>query len=248
MGTTMRTLAAVTTMNQEYYDTIGHVMIDSFVRYWPKDVTLHVFAEDFELPVRADNIRTWDLWQCCGSKLQAFLDWRGQHHTRKFAYKAYAWIQAPKLIDTDVLMYIDSDTQTKQPVPRAWLDQILPDHSVLAYMYARATGLENDQEVYYDNAETCIYFFNRRHAFASEFMRRYEEIYESREIGNSAIYKKSHDTWVMAECVRHAQRHGAGVVNLHPECNRRTPIKATVLYEYFDHYKGKTKFLQKATP
>lgn len=243
----MRTLAAVTTMNQAYYDAIGHVMLDSFVRNWPQDVTLYVYTENFELPVTAPNIRTIDLFGACGPQLQSFLDWRGQHHTRKFAYKAYTWITACRDIDTDILMYLDSDTQTKQPVPRRWLDQVLPDHSVLAYMYARATGLENDQEVVYDNAETCIYFFNRRHWFATEFMRRYEEIYETREIGNSAIYKKSHDTWVMAECVRHAERHGAAVTNLHPDRDRRTPIKATVLYQYFDHYKGKTKFLQGQT-
>lgn len=239
----MRTLAAVTTMNQEYYDTIGHVMIDSFMKYWPTDVKLYVFTENFQLPVSAANIETLDLFETCGPELQAFLDWRGQHHTRKFAYKAYTWISACKLLSADILMYVDSDTQTKKPIPRAWLDGILPDDRVLAYMYARATALENGSEVYYDNAETCIYFFNRRHWFAPEFMRRYEEIYQTREIGNSAVYKKSHDTWVMAECVRHAERNSAGVVNLHPQRERRTPIKATVLYEYFDHYKGKTKFL-----
>lgn len=240
----MRSLAAVTTMNRAYYDAIGHVMLDSFIRHWPEDVTLYVYTENFDLPVAAPNIRTIDLFGACGAQLQAFLDWRGQHHTRKFAYKAYTWITACRDIDTDILVYLDSDTQTKHAVPRAWLDQVVDKNSVLAYMYARATGLENDQEVVYDNAETCIYFFNRRHWFASEFMRRYEEIYETREIGNSAVYKKSHDTWVMAECVRHAERSGAAVTNLHPDRDRRTPIKATILYQYFDHYKGKTKFLQ----
>lgn len=239
----MRSLAAVTTMNRAYYDTIGHVMIESFCKHWPSDVMLYVFTENFELPISAPNIQTIDLFETCGSDLQAFLDWRGQHHTRKFAFKAYTWITACKMLTEDTLMYVDSDTETKQTVPRAWLDTVLPEDHVLAYMYARATAWENHREVYYDNAETCIYFFNRRHWFAAEFMRRYEEIYQTREIGNSAIYKKSHDTWVMAECVRHAEQAGAGVVNLHPERERRTPIKATILYEYFDHYKGKTKLL-----
>lgn len=238
----MRTLAAVTTMNRAYFDAVGHYMLESFVEFWPKDVTLWVMTENFDLPIRAPNIKTVDLHATCGPQLQNFLDWRGQHHTRKFAFKAYAWIAACKTIDVDVLMYVDSDTRTKKSIPRQWLDSLMPRDAVLTYMYAVATGVENQKEVRYDNAETCIYAFNRKHNFAGEFMRRYEEIYESREISNSDIYKKSHDTWVMAECVRHAQCHGARVHNLHPERDRRTPIKATILYEYFDHFKGKTKF------
>lgn len=240
----MRTFAAVTTMNRSYYDNIGRHMLESFVEHWPRDFPLYVYTEGFDLPIRADNIHAIDLYQAVGSRLQAFLDWRGQHHTRKFAYKAYAWIRATETLTEDVLFYLDADTETKKTVPRSFLENLVPADTLLAYMYARATGVDAaGQEQFFDNAETCIYALNQRHAFAKPFMQRYTDIYETREIANSAVFRKSHDTWVMAECVRLAERNGARINNLHPDRDRRTPIKATVLWEYFSHYKGKTKFL-----
>ena len=240
----MRSIAAVTTMNRAYYDNIGHGMLESFCTYWPQDICLYVYTEDFDLPVKAPNIVTKDLYTEVGDRLRAFLDWRGKHHTRKFAYKAYAWMRATETLTQDVLMYLDADTETKKALPRSFLEGLIPEDTLLAYMYARATGVdEQGREQFFDNAETCIYAFNQRHAFAPAFMQRYTDIYETREIGNSAVFRKSHDTWVMTECVRLAERHGVRINNLHPDRDRRTPIKATILHEYFSHYKGKTKFL-----
>jgi hypothetical protein len=243
----MRTIAAVTTMNQAYYDAIGRYMLETFVAHWPRDFPLYVYTEGFDLPIQAPNIYTLDLYAEVGDRLDAFLAWRGEHHTRKFAYKAYAWMRATETLTEDVLMYLDADTETKKAVPRSFLESLIPDDTLLAYMYARATAVdEHGGQQFFDNAETCIYAFNQRHAFAAEFMRRYREIYETREIGNSTVFRKSHDTWVMAECVRMAEHNGARINNLHPDRDRRTPIKATVLHEYFSHYKGKTKFQVKA--
>ena len=243
----MRTIAAVTTMNRAYYDAIGRYMLETFVEYWPKDFPLYVYTEGFDLPIQAPNIHTLDLYTEVGPRLQAFLDWRGEHHTRKFAFKAYTWMRATETLTEDVLMYLDADTETKKAVPKSFLENLIPKDTLLAYMYARATAVdEQGAQLFFDNAETCIYAFNQRHAFAPDFMCRYREIYETREIGNSTVFRKSHDTWVMAECVRLAERNGVRINNLHPDRDRRTPIKATVLHEYFSHYKGKTKFQAKA--
>jgi hypothetical protein len=238
----MRTIAAVTTMNQEYYDTIGHRLIDTFIKYWPKEVKLYVFTENFVLPVSAPNIIVKDLYTECNPGLQNFLDWRGKHFTRKFAYKAYCWINACKTLPEDVLMYLDADTETKKEVSFKWLLSVLPEDQLMAYMHAIAEITEGDKLIEVDNAETCIYWFNNKHSFAKQFMNDYEHIYESREISNNKIYVKPHDTWVVAECVRRAEKNNVGILNLHPAKDRRTPLKKTILHEYFSHYKGKSKF------
>jgi hypothetical protein len=240
----MTTIAAVTTMNQAYYDNIGHKLIESFIKYWPKDIVLHVYTEGFTPPVVAPNVQYHDVFERCNPGLQNFLDWRGEHFTRKFAYKAYTWINACKQLDVDRLIYLDADSETLKSVPREWLETMCDKDSILAYMYAPATIEHNGQEIVVDNAETCIYWFNRRHKFAKKFMDRYEHIYESREIDNREIYRKPHDTWVMTDCVRLANERGWKVINLHPEKKARTPIKHTVLNEYFAHFKGKSKYNQ----
>lgn len=241
----MRSFAAVTTMNKDYYDNIGHDMLDSFQKYWPQDINLYVYTEGFDLPKMQSNIKTIDLFGAVGNRLQAYLDWRGQHHTRKFSYKAYAWIAATETLREDILVYLDADTETKTNVPKMFLENLIPNDTLLTYMYARATGVDSTgHEKFFDNAETCIYFFNQQHWYAKEFMRRYTEIYETREIANSDVFRKSHDTWVIADCVRRATLKGAKINNLHPDRDRRTPLKVTVLQEYFSHYKGKSKFLK----
>ena len=122
----MRTFAAVTTMNRDYYDAIGQHMLESFVRYWPGDFPLYVYTEAFDLPIQAPNIITRDLYQEVGPRLQAFLDWRGKHHTRKFAYKAYTWIRATESLTEDVLLYLDADTETKKTVPLSFIQGLIP--------------------------------------------------------------------------------------------------------------------------
>jgi hypothetical protein len=235
----MRTFAAVTTMNKAYYDLIGHKMVQSFIKYWPKSVTLYVMTEGFDIPDRADNLVSMDIYETCNPQLQNFLDWRGTHFTRKFTYKAYAWINACKMLTQDVLIYLDADSETHAPVPTTFLENILPRNSIISYMYAPATRSTGEPV---DNAETCIYFFNNQHPFAKTFMERYEHIYESREISDSYRFCKPHDTWVIADCVKLAESNHVRVTNLAPQKKHLSPIGKTVLSQYFSHAKGKRKY------
>jgi hypothetical protein len=240
----MKTYAAVTTMNKAYYDLIGHAMIDSFIKYWPKSIKLYVFTEGFDLPVNAANIISKDVFEVCDPGLSSFLEWRGKHYTKKFAFKAYTWINACKILDEDILIYLDADTETKKSVPLNFIENILEDNSILAYMYAPATVEENGKTIIIDNAETCIYWFDNKHTFSKKFMQHYEDIYESRRISDHTVFRKPHDTWVITDCVRFANNNDIKTTNLHPEKNSRSPIKKTILYEYFSHFKGKSKFAQ----
>jgi|TARA_B110000503_G_scaffold59955_1_gene95444 hypothetical protein len=240
----MKSYAAVTTMNKSYYDLIGHAMIDSFIKYWPTSIKLYVFTEGFDLPVTAENIISKDVFEVCDPGLSSFLEWRGLHYTKKFAFKAYTWINACKILDEDILIYLDADTETKTPVPLNFIENILKDDSILAYMYAPATVQENGKTIIIDNAETCIYWFDNNHTFSKKFMQHYEDIYESRRISDRTVFRKPHDTWVITDCVRFAKENNTQVINLHTEKNSRSPIKKTILYEYFSHFKGKQKFVQ----
>ena len=55
----MKTFAAITTMNKEYYDNIGKYMIESFVKYWPKNVNLYCFVnKSFSVKFFLSNLIT----------------------------------------------------------------------------------------------------------------------------------------------------------------------------------------------
>ena len=43
-----RKVEVTTTYNQKYYDLVGRRMVESFVRHWPKHITLHVYWQEQE--------------------------------------------------------------------------------------------------------------------------------------------------------------------------------------------------------
>ena len=51
-----RTVEVATTYNQKYYEIIGKKMVESFVKYWPKHIQLHVYWQEAEPEIIEDNI------------------------------------------------------------------------------------------------------------------------------------------------------------------------------------------------
>jgi hypothetical protein len=61
----MRTIAVVTTCHRQGYEQYGRRMVETFDRYWPKDITLYLYAEGFQPDIRSDRIVTIDLLDAC---------------------------------------------------------------------------------------------------------------------------------------------------------------------------------------
>ena len=110
------TYATVTTMNQEYFDNIGYQMIESYIKYWPKNINLYVYTENFTLPYNESNVIGLDIFEKCNPNLQKFINGSRKNITRKFSYKAYSWMHACKNLTEDTLIWLDADTETIQNV------------------------------------------------------------------------------------------------------------------------------------
>lgn len=230
---------AITTFNKPYYDNMAHKMVETYLKFWPKDIPLYVYTEDMKLPVQAENLKELDIYENCPG-LKEFLDWRGDHFTRGMAFKTYSFISAFKNIECDVIIYLDADSVTYKTITREFLDSLLPNKELTAYMGVTMNkGKWQGNET--ENAETCIYLFNKQHAGAKQFMDHYEYIYESREIDDRQRFKKPHDTWAFTECVQRALANGHLINDLHPTRKAHSPLKETVLGDYFRHFKGARK-------
>ena len=46
-------LVCATTMNKEYYNTIGKLMLRSWMKFFPADATLYLYLEDFKLELQS---------------------------------------------------------------------------------------------------------------------------------------------------------------------------------------------------
>jgi hypothetical protein len=235
----MKRVACITTFNQDYYDQMAKRMVETYLEFWPKDVDLYCYTEDMKLDVSAPNLKEVDVYEACGTNLKEYLDYIGTHFSRGFAYKAFAWIHACRTLDVDEIIYLDADSITYRPITHDWLNEILKPDDLAAYM---GVTMQKGRHKGKQHADTGVYWINKLHPYANDFVDRYEHIYLSREVNiDKNRFPKPNDAYVFADCVQHALLNGHKVVDFHPERTAHSPIKETMLGKYFRHFKGARK-------
>ena len=242
-----RTLEVATTYNQKYYDICGKRMIETFIEFWPKDVTLYAYWEEQEPEIFADNVKYINLLEA-QPELVKFVErnkddrkkngWRPgewQDGTKekqiwkydgvKFSYKVFAQSHRIKNSNSDRLLYLDADTFTHATPNLDYLDEILPEDHLCSYL-GRAKN--------YD--ETGYYFHNIAHPKSQEWANRMEEIYINDELWD---LEQQVDCYTMywarktfEDCPQFdLNAYHGGFGNSHPFIN-------TKLGAFLDHLKG----------
>ena len=79
----------VTTMNKEYYNGIGRVMITTWLEYFPSNYVLHLYLEDFTLVITDNRIIIED-WNSVNELFEIWKSTRFSDDLRhqKFTLKA----------------------------------------------------------------------------------------------------------------------------------------------------------------
>ena len=235
----MKKIACITTFNQDYYDQMAKTMVETYLEFWPKDVPLYCYTEEMSLDLHASNLHEIDVYEACNPNLQEYLDYIGSHFSRGFAYKAFAWIHACQTLDVDEVIYLDADSITYRPITHEWLESILNEDQLLAYM---GVTMNKGRHAGHEHADTGIYWMNLKHDFCKQFINRYENIYLTKEVNTDKDrFPKPNDAYVFADCVLDAVDNNCKVVDFHPERKAHSPIKETILGKYFRHFKGARK-------
>jgi hypothetical protein len=129
-------VAVVTSFSPEGYQLYGRRMLETFDQFWPKAVTLYVYYEG-EKPSDASPRAEW-LPLDADEDRAAFMATHADHPTDynlqpvKFSHKVFAVTSAPR--DTDWLIWLDGDIETTSFITHRFLNAILPDDIVAAYM------------------------------------------------------------------------------------------------------------------
>ncbi len=148
----------ITTFSIDGYELYGKRMVNTWLKYWPSDINLTVYTENFNLDEKDNRLKELDINVHC-PQLQIFKEKSLQlidpsnKKTKSRVSKAIRWshkiyAMAHALQEkTDYLIFLDGDTYSKNFVPSNIAEQLVRTHliavhfEVLQHMLHFETGL-----------------------------------------------------------------------------------------------------------
>lgn len=255
----MRSFALVTTFNANGYHLYGKTMIQTFLKHWPKEVRLHVYAEGIQVEESGPNLIVCDLHSSCPD-LVAF---KQRHDTNlkahgkanlgitpkgkpiglgfrwdavRFAHKVYSICHAGQTVESDVLIWIDADTRTFADIDINFLESFIPESSYTCYLGRKGKYTE------------CGFVtYNRRHPLHLEFLNLFKNFYDSDRIFELPEW---HDSYVWDFVRKHFENQGMTNTNITENLNIKEghPFINSPLGQFMDHLKGERKIVGKSLP
>jgi len=241
-----RVVEIATTYNKGYYDLVGKLMIESFVKWWPKDCKLHVYWQEQEPEIIQDNIMYYELYKV-QPQLKEWIDahqdpvyhgWQKSTNSYtwknngvKFSHKVFAQTHRIKNSTADVILYSDADTLYHAPPNLDYLREICPADSLCTFF---------DRPRFRD--ETGFYMHNPKHPKAKDWANRMEEIYLKDELwgwpdqqADQYTMARGRDSFMSCKQMDLMQYHR----NL--GLNNKDPVPYSPLKKFMNHLKGQKK-------
>ncbi|MCT7374876.1 hypothetical protein [Chelativorans salis] len=238
----------VTTMHRGGYEKYGQTMVQTFLEYWPENVRLTVYAENFELQEQSKRLEVVDLHQACPA-LVAFKEankepWQNglpessaakeartkltykynfKYDAVKFSNKVFAYCTQASRTSSRYLVWLDADTVTTKPIPEDLISSL--GDAFLLYLGRR-----------YTHSECGFLRFDMGHPNALEFFRTMQAMYVSGEI---YTLNEWHDSFVF-DVVR-SVLCAVGTIDAETISSyevSRHPFVHSALGTYMDHLKG----------
>jgi len=220
----------ITGLSQDYYNTIGQKMIESWLDYWPQDMQLTVYTED-QLKLDHPRIKTVNL-DTMDSDYHQFQQHKMKLATRakKFAKKAWP-IMKNLESDTGYLIWVDADVITIGNIQHDWLLDLIGKNQFSAHI-----GVMQGE---YYSVETGFFIINRSNSYKQAFLDEYQRIYQERDFTNQ---HKPFDGDVFGRVIRTLRSDPEFKYReLNPEyATARSPFNG-IFNGYMTHYKAKRK-------
>lgn len=226
----MTKYAAITSMDQTYYDHCGRAMLRSYKKHWSHILPLSVYNEDdFKVKVSTVECVGWNL----GDAYESFQQRHSNARVKTFAKKGFPIIDAMKNLDCDRLIWIDADVIIQNEIPKQLLQLISPD-DVLSTHFS-VWHVENS--VTYHSCETGFFILNKNHPEYAEFCNTYIDIYTKDKTDGM---RRFYDGEIYGKTVEIMESKGCKMMNLNPG-RHKTPIGRSVLSPYITHFKAGLK-------
>ena len=225
----------ITSFNQNYYDLIGRDSVESFLKYWPEQLKLTCYVEEFRLPEH-ERIEQIDFSELDPDYEQFQQETGLTQSQKKFAKKAYSFMHALKHSTADWIFWMDADVVTVKDLPIEMLEHILRPGYLSMYMGVTYTSDKAGNTGNWLVPETGIFAVNTRHwqfkTFRTEYIRRYHkrDHADLRRFYDNDVFGAA--LGVVKQCRVNDLCHGFAKPY-------KTPLPHTVMGEHLIHYKAK---------
>lgn len=240
----------VTTFHKEGYKLYGQKMIESFLKYWPKDQKLLIYTENVELHdhIKTDSrIIVRDLLKSSQDlinfkdrhlnnlKAQGF--WPAGSSTKNFAFDAVRFSHKVFALEdaiknppwnVDAVIWIDADTVTHRSIPDNFLETHFPLNNNAIYYLGRIK----------QHSECGWVVYNRRNPKMLDFWKEFAGLYKSDKIFE---LKEWHDSFVFDHVRIKFENQGMKNINMTHGYVAGHPFINCILGDYMDHMKGNRK-------
>ena len=251
------TFSVVTTFHKAGYESYGQRMIQTFLKNWPAEIKLYVYAEDCTVIESAPNLVVKNLHEA-SPELVAFKNrWRGVPKANgdvsadpvrsqrrdsgkgfkwdavRFAHKVYSIFACAKECNSDILMWMDADTICHSPISINDLQRLVPMERDVCFLGRRGKF-----------SECGLYTMNLRRPAAQMFLTRFQQYYDDAENG---IFKLDewHDSFVF-DAVRKTVAMNELDWSGHLIKGEGHPLINSEWGAWLDHLKGGRKGLGKS--
>lgn len=234
-------------MTAGHINHIGKIMHESWMRYWPEQCELIVYAEGFSKESEDHRVKFINWGENCADDWKDFCHKTNDSSARRFAKKGFSFLHAMENTrKNEKLFWLDADLLFKKPISVDLLNNILPDNKLIALFDCYYQSNKNyTQEQYIDwkerktfGAESGFVIINTDHRLFDEYKKNYRKLFTSTK-------DPSLVSWYDGEVVLSAAKEFLTEVedlSKHRVTNKtQTPLNHCYLAEYMGHIKAKSK-------
>lgn len=227
----------ITSFNEKYYNIIGKESVESWLKYWPTDLSLTCYVEDFRI-VNNERIEQID-FQNLPKEYFDFQESNFNDRVKVFSKKAYSVIHAFENLDADRIIWVDADVITFDHIPKMFLENLCPDDTLATFMGVEHHKIKGDlTSPKMFSAETGFFIVNKLHPGFKDFSSRYKEYYDKKLDKNLRRFYDGEVFGAVVEEFKNTYKFFDLSTTISK--NAKSPLKYTELgQKYIQHYKSK---------
>ena len=225
-------LEIITSFNKTYYDLIGKDCVESWLKYWPVDLTLTCYVEEFTVPEHK-RIKQIPFDNLCKEYFE--FQKTSKKQIKKFAKKAFTFIHAMENSTADRIICVDADVITLQALPKSLLLKILPIDVLSTHMGVVYDTTKSGTPGLWFVPETGFFAINTQHELFENFKTEYKRHYVEKDHKH---LRRFYDNDVYGYVFEKLKAPGYDLSNKFDK-GYKTPLPHTELAMYLKHYKAK---------